>query len=738
MITEVRYRNFKGQTGAQPLTGMDLFMGPNGAGKTTRLQALGLSTLGYVPGNGKTTQDTFKLATGEEMSVGLRVGSFSFERTFERKSKSDKRSGKTTVTIAETVSVSPGQGEKNDTQKKARIAAEIGQFPVMLDFGAFLELSDAKRRDFIYGLSPITSDSWNRDRIYQFLTVRLLTGELEKNNPEQYQEWRNLISEVFKQFPEDYDIHAGLQGMIDWTSAQLSIWNGKQKDAQGAVRQLADMKNELAETDRNIIATREELEKLREQLLQLERQIAMDNEKRKINENRLSRIEKLRTEIDDLKKGPTVADTTDLERRIAELKAQMAPSTDIEEELAPLRQLVAKLREERETFVAQKDGLTGQKAGFQAQITVMETALKQTSELNGRCIIAPNLISCTKSFSGFDTFIENKKQETQAVLTDVDSQIAAVTAKINTIDENIQRAQQRMDATTRGEQEKAAASRKIAEEIQKLNEQKNERVLGIRRLGDLIEMKQNELTRLLNERPEAIGDVDLMKVQTDGIRTRIEELEKTLAEKDRAKQTLLLLQQSMLENRTAEYKAAGLKYISEALGPKGIQGELVKEVIDPIRKDVQTHLHYMGFEYEPFFETKSETGKEVFQFGWVGNKGQRVNFDALSTGQQTVFLAALMVTILERANPKLKVLAIDNVNHLDRKNLEMAVRGLAKLRGKVDNIILAGAIEFVASHDELEQVPEEIAKRFVLREDIESMGWRVWNLGATVEKAEVA
>jgi exonuclease SbcC len=109
---------------------------------------------------------------------------------------------------------------------------------------------------------------------------------------------------------------------------------------------------------------------------------------------------------------------------------------------------------------------------------------------------------------------------------------------------------------------------------------------------------------------------------------------------------------------------------------------------------IAENLQLMGFDFEPFFQTESETGKEIFQFGWVNEKGHFVNFDAMSTGQQTVFLAAMMMTIIDRAKPKLRLLVMDNLNHLDRTNFQLLINGLNKLAHKVDNIILAGAIEF--------------------------------------------
>ena len=61
--------NVKGQNCTQELTGRDIFVGPNGSGKSTRIESVGISILGYVPGKGKKNEETFKLSTGNAMEV---------------------------------------------------------------------------------------------------------------------------------------------------------------------------------------------------------------------------------------------------------------------------------------------------------------------------------------------------------------------------------------------------------------------------------------------------------------------------------------------------------------------------------------------------------------------------------------------------------------------------------------------------------------------------------------------
>lgn len=713
-LTTIELKNFKGQTTVQELTGMDIFVGRNGAGKTTRLQALGLAILGYVPGNKRTSTDTFKLATGDNMSVGLKTDCFQLTRNFNKTEKRNARDGSVSVTIKENILVSPGAAERTDTDKDIRIKAEIGHFPVMMDFSEFLSLSDTKRRDFIYSLGGIDSATWTRDRIYDYLTEKLLTAELQANNSEQYDYMLDIINKAIAEFPADYGVQEGLQAMLSWIDTEKKVWDRKQKDAQGAVRQISDMKNDMAETDRNIAALKQELEKLQQQLIDTEKLMTAEDEKKKAAEKRTTRMIELQKAVLELETKPGKADTSDIDRQLREYRLQLAEPPAIDAAMQQLKTCQAEIRQQRKALADEQQKVANQITTVQATVTALEEALKTTGEIAGRCVINPKLIKCDKDFSGFGEYVDRKKSEAADSVAELLQQEEALKksiAKLDTEDGDLTTQQSQLLQRV---QEVNARNTNINKTIATLSEQKNNLLAEVTDRENKIKLYREELDRILSE-PAATPFVVSLDTQAAEIRNKIGMAKRTVEEKEKAKQTILLMQQSMMENRKAEYQSSCLKLIAEALGPKGVQGEIVKECLEPIRQNIQSNLALMGFDQEPFFQTESDTGKEIFQFGWVNEKGHYVNFDALSTGQQTVFLAAMMVTIIDRAKPKLRLLAMDNLNHLDRHNFQLLIDGLTKVKDKLDNIILAGAIEF----------------------DFAADGWRVWNLGQQVEVLEV-
>lgn len=712
-LIAIEFKNMKGQTAVQELSGMDILTGRNGAGKTTRVQALGFGMLGYIPGQKKTVADIFKMATGESMTVGLRTEDFALNRTLTRTTKPNMKTGEVSVSIKENIALSPGAGEKNDTDKKIRITNELGNFPVMMDFSEFLGMSDDKRRAFIYSLSPVTSNTWDREKIHRYLVDELLTQELQTNNTEQFEAMQELISKTIAEYPVGFGVSEGLQAMLDWVEREKKFWAGKQKDSQGAVRQISEQKNEIEETERGLAAKKQEFEALQADLIQLEKQLTSSEEKQKAADKRTSRITELTAAIAEIESMPAVT-TVDIDRQISEQQAKLqeVPQTDVKN--AALKTQLANIRSKRQDIEDKARGVKSTISTIQSTINALEDALKKVDQLQNRCVMH-HMIKCPKDFKdpALVAGVKENRKAASAKISELQTQVDAFNRQITEFNKQEADVQNQQASLLKMAQDINSANTAVNKAIAALSEQRNNQLKRMADRESKLSLYKSELAKLQAEPAEVLGDIEPLKTKVTDIRTKIADLKTVIDQKDKAKQALLIVQQSMINNQKAGHNASCLKLIADKLGPKGVQGELVKEILEPIRSDVGGNLKLMGFDFEPYFQTESDTGKEIFQFGWVNEKGHAVNFDALSTGQQTVFLAAMLVTIIDRAQPKLRVLVMDNINHLDRINFKMLVDGLALVKHKLDNIILAGAIEF----------------------DFKAAGWTVWNLSAEDELA---
>ncbi|MCR8633452.1 hypothetical protein [Paenibacillus radicis (ex Xue et al. 2023)] len=709
MIKSIRIKNIKDKSFTQQLTGKDIFIGPNGSGKSTIQQAIGFSMLGYVPGEGKKIQETFELSSGDEMSAGLQTEKFSFDRVIKRTSKLNS-DGKNDIKYSESLTVSPNKGEKTVAQLEARIASEIGSFPMVFDFALFTELSDAKKRDHMYSLSPITNDSWNKARVSEHLNKTILTEVLKANTPEIYEATQELIADCMEMWPSDYDLTSGLQAVIAWVESQQKDWNKKKSDATGAVRELNEMKNQLEETDRDIVAKKKELQKLRVDHTDVHGQITAGCEIKRQWDNKQERINELKIGIEQLISLLRVPDETDYEAQVNTIKERIK-QTDIAVESEEIQKQINAFHFLKSENEDASNKINQEINKLESELRTYDTVTKNIQEKGiGMCVLSEN-IGCDKDFSGFIHFaIDNG---------------AKIKIKIHALNEDrkalLEEGRSLYSQSDDLETKKRLLYQTFTDES-KLNERLRSDIETIRKTEQIALQErqdkvnkqaslQEELNRLVGEKMPTFAPLDLLEPQLEALTNQISEAERVLEEKEKekAKVTLSNKQAAILSASKAQYYFTGCKKISEALGAKGIQGELVKSILGPIEAAVNENLQLMGINYPAYFSTESETGKEVFRFGWI--KGERrINFNVLSKGEKLMFLSAFLVTLLERADPPLKVLALDEIQNLDKNNFLNVLNGLAALSHKLDNIIIAGVVD-----------PMEIE------------GWTFWDLTPNTE-----
>ncbi|AKN32416.1 hypothetical protein Ccar_16740 [Clostridium carboxidivorans P7] len=688
-ITGISMKNIKGQNVVQELTGKDIIIGPNGIGKTTRLQSLGISLLGYVPGKGKKADETFKLSSSSSMEVGLKTNEFSFTREFKKK-VSKSRDGSIKESIQQNLNVSPSRGEKKINEKEARILAELGSFPIMMDFSEFLNLSDSKRREFIYNLAGFESEKWTKDKVKEYLENQLLTVELEVNNPEQFELMKNIILDVLNEFPEKYDIVAGLQSMIDWTKTKLSFWNDEKKRATAAVQKLGELKNKLAETDRNLKVNKDELEKLQEELVKAEKQISADTQKKKNIDAKLAKIDQLKKAIENEELQQCSVNTEDIQQKIQNLKMKIK-NVDNSEKIKAIKDELIKLEDELKPIIKDKDEVKNKGTELRIQIEANEKSLERVKSIK-KCCVLDRRIACGKDFSKFIEYTESQiniwkvqKQVLADTYNELDEKEKSLNKKCKELQENKKALENQEIEANRANNSLTAA---INNEEKLLNQAKSFDSLKTEKISNL----NAELKKLQNEPVEAIAPIDILQKQIESIRTNIDSLKSKIDEQEKAKITLSNLKSTMIDSKTAEYNYINFKSLDETLGAKGLQGELVKETLEPIQSAIQENLTAMGIKNEFYFTTETAGGKEIFQFGWKDKFGDKRNFDALSTGQQMILLISMLTTFIEKANPTCRILAIDNIENLDTENFKNVIDGLNKISNKLDNIILSGVI----------------------------------------------
>lgn len=705
MIRKIIMSNIKGQNSEQQLTGKDIIIGPNGAGKTTRMQSIGLSVLGYVPEKGKTLADTFELASSDTMAVRIETDDFDFQREFVKSSKLGKY-GDVEVKITQNIAVSPSQGESTNKQKEARIKAEMGDFPAMLDFGAFIGLTDNKKRDFIYNLSG-NQFSWDRDRVSVHLHDAVITNMLQETNPEMCRVMQKNWEDVMKQYKPDAFVQDGLLAMMEYAKDRLSYWKKEKITADGTAKKLTEIKNRAKDTDRELASNQEKLKELQAEREAIIQEIAKAASHNQIIAEKSEELKKLQEEI------AAMADSAnDAEKLEEAMRLEVMLEEYIDEkkkEISEEEGKVVKSEEFCQDAVKIRDAAKDEKNAIKARIGEINATIKAKSELiekivdnSGYCAFSKD-IPCAHDFSDFIAAEQAKIDEMYETLDELNH-------KSNEAEEKQQKYEEKakdMESLAEGYREFVADAQVELEDALKNLESTRETIRNLENKAPILTSKRDQEAQIkayIEENPHIdLSDIEERKAEAE---QKIEALTTTIDQQKKIRNDIINIKANIIDSQTATYEQECWKQIVEAIGQKGIQGKIVKEMLDPFREDIDKKLAEIGINKRFFFDTESDTGKEIFRFGWCDYDDKRP-FDALSQGEQLLLMIALMTTIIEKNDPPVKILAIDNINDLDQKNMSKVIRGLNVAGTAMDNIILSG-----------------VATPF--EEDTE--GWAVWNL----------
>ena len=670
MIKEIQMNNIKGQTGVQKLTGRDIITGRNGAGKTTRMQALTLAMLGYVPGIDRKNSAIFELSSDPgQMSVGLQTDELEFVRKFLRKEKLNN-DGSIDTSFSQSISLAPSEGEKTNTQKEKQIKSVMGDFPVMLDFNAFISMSEMQQRDFIYSLSGQT-DLWDREYIINRIKDYLLTDTLKENNPEMYEIMEENVEDVISCYGKKLDMSKGILAMVEQAKAKKNYWTQRKSEADGAARKLAEMKNRAGETDRDLNSNIQEKKQLEAERDALISKIAT-------YEAQNARYKQYQIEISQLQDKLNAITNIDIESMVNDLKSKIRENPYIGE--------YYDLVEKRDRWIneaGQYNYLDTELAEVEAEIRSIKKLIKAMSDNAGYCALNP-AVPCNQSFA---SYIDSSTDELM-VLEQKKAELLKENEKRLTLREFIYAAEDKIDKALCYKNEIEEDNADIQAEINRLEAMNPTEQISF--IKEQIESKES----LMEAEPYA--DLEPYQLQKQELTDKIMAIEEKIKEQQQIRTTLSSIKENMIDSTEAGYQMLTWKQIAEVLGQKGIQGEIVKQMLDPISDAVSEKLRGLQDDNgnaprEFFFRTENENGKESFSFGWISDKGE-IPFSALSQGEQMLLLTALMVVIIERNNPPIKVLAMDNVNHLDQSNVQRIVTGLQHIGTSMDNIILAGVI----------------------------------------------
>jgi exonuclease SbcC len=656
-LARLRLHNFKGKRSEWAIAPKMLLVGPNGAGKSAVLQAVMVGILGYEPRLGRTPASVVQLASGREMSVEIETDAkFIFHRTFKL----------TRGAVSTSVWVSPHQGEKNLADAHKRIAEEVGDFAVSFDLNAFLSLSDAKKRAFLFGLSPTKGLGWDKAHLKSQLiqAVRAPVSSLTLHA------W---IDKAFALWSEGHDLQFNFDRMLIYLKKEFSLWSLRKKEGISAARRMLQTRNQEpfvpSEATRT---TQREIEEIQERIIRIREELAKDEARRQSAEARGREMEAIRARLAEWQAAAMSVEQ--IESRLSELKGRSFDRVPMRAERSQIEQATAALFAEIEREEKRLNDL-------RITLEIEKKGLDRAESVQGICPVVEG-IQCPVDFAPVISQGRDRLSAQETAIGEIEALQTMRWQRYRGLQESLGHFQARallLDEEERETRKQIAAWEEM-----------------LQRAGQG-EEKQTELTETLSrlEAEEAAdggyADPSDLILQKEGLERHLEELKRRLADQEERRSLWIAYQQNQVDVKKADANVEALKQLIVALGPKGLQGEMIKERIGPLSKIVNDLLHAIDPEKELVFRFQDGRGNEIFEMGWKRGE-QFIPFEALSTGERVLFSAALMTALILFREPRCRLLLVDHLESVDLHHRRRFIEALCTFvdEGHLDHFIAAG------------------------------------------------
>lgn len=671
MITQLfleNSRNIKGKASLD-LSGLDLFIGPNGSGKSNWLDTIPIVILGYNPEKkGKDYASTFEDSNSDIMIRGFRtleeMDVYRLQGEFTRKFQIDK-----TGKIEQTIVIDGTEYGRAAGNKL--IAEQLGDKIILFDLDEFLEKSDDRKKEFIFGLGVKTQIFNVRLKIeelflreidpdiggilkykYEAFSILQLTADQRKEleaivldsiSEDETDITRIIVSgiifdlynrksedansyflETLKIFNNGLNTHRKLKREYESTKKRLTEL---QLEKETAPKTLDELKLEFKETQDNIV--------------KLNTEIAVNKKNREVIQNHDVRVDKIKEILADLKKskkdGKTKQELKKVESDIIKIKEYIEKYSVIKKTKNDLHDLINKYHKITENLVKTK------KVGY--------------------CIISSE-IPCPADFSdnllAFEEIIEENSRE----LEEVDSDL-------NFLEEEIK--------SKYSKEAIPLSDFLISLETQKKDMESEIRILETSEKSyteELRELESRDLSQF-----NVIDDKTLL-LQLDGWIKKREELDSQLEALQRIKEARIEIASIELSTDITEQKIKFDKMIISAI--RDVMNELLSEILRPLKIKMNELLSQIdkNFKFDIYLDNS-----EKLVLGWPKDKKTFCVFDNLSKGEKVLYSVALITALYHYLSPPLKALCV-KVAELDSTYFKLLLNGLKALKSNFDNILV--------------------------------------------------
>lgn len=665
MLKRIETINFGKESKEQALTGLDLFIGSNGSGKSTIKKAIEFGLKGSINGSRNENEEIFKYASKASTTMGVKLflDNSIIERTLNNNGSS----------ITQGLTCSPLLEKGTIKQKNEAIIKNTIGTPLVLNFSDFISMKDGEKRKFIYSLLG-ESDNWNKEKVRQWIEKKITIKDTK------------LLSDLMKEYKDDYSIEEGIAALLSYIESKKKLLNAEVKKLSEGAKHLSDLKSKLTETTRNLQLYKEEETLLREQLIKVEKSLSANKQNIEMLEKINKDILIIQNKISSLEENIKSKNKDLIEEQLKEIK-----SINMEYHINKTISSLNSLKEKKNRLEISQEKIVFKGEKNKLEMLSMKELISKISEQNGICVLDKR-VKCEKNFT---SFINNLNEEVKNLIINDKNfreQYIEVREKIKEINREI-------DGLEKKKDDQNNTALKIKDEEHKLKlELKN---ISVAQEQSEIYKEHLEMLFESKEKFAIKNDTELLNKQKEALNIKINELKVKTEDAQKSKTSLIMLEKTLLERDKTEEELMLFKKIDLLVGPKGIQGEIVKSGLEPIREEIQIALEKLNLKEKFFFECKKK-GKEVFNFGLMIEENKRY-FETLSTGEQLLISVAMMSVIINKINSPTKFLIIDDIVHLDKLARNDFFNAMVTFKSTFDNIIMIGAID-----DDTDEIPEEI------------------------------
>lgn len=693
MIKSVSMVNFKGETEDYDLTGCDLITGPNGSGKTRLIQAIEFCLRGSISAVNTNEELFSKFSSGPKMSATVFTSIGTIERGIKEESKIVEGVNEYKYTGFMQIDTSDNDTITGVKACEQWIKDKISIPSVSYNFKEFEDMNTTQRRDFIKGI--VNFSDMAPDQFIEALKSRVCFTDADP-------EYSKLADKAITEIEKSVHGQSGeslINSAMALAELNFKTLNKQRKADAGGAAKLTQLKNERDGNIRSVskleASTAEAQAQLTEQnvkLSQARQIIKQKTDDIAAIERLIARKQELSTTDYDL-----IIEAHKANRHETEAQIQGVPALwDNTKAIAGIQDHITLLENGLENLYGNIAKATESTNGTRRRISESEEMLLN---LQGEFKCPLTKMICTADMEGITQRITESMDSDYAKLDELSKTVGNLSTVIATQKQDIEQAKTEIKTIQESERlyrehrdQIASNNRIVTESVHAIDQQIAIAVAAKSGADSKIHEIDSQISALMCKQ---YGEFEDPEITESFIESLTEQLQVETKELVALKEKQNLLQNQMRavqDSQKSELEFKVWSDIKAAIGLKGIQGDMIKTGLSPVVEEMNTILLHLGRPEEFYFEFENKHGAEQFNFGWVRD-GERINFDSLSKGEQLTTAAGLVVIFLEKMRANLKLVMIDEINQLYGKRRDDFFEGFSILSARLDNVIVAGAID---------------------------------------------